>query len=201
VGVDEVGRGPIAGPVVAAAVAFERGVVVEGIDDSKRLSPKRRGSLFEEIQKKAISIGIGRIDSREIDSINILEASLKAMFVAVDSLGLKPDMLLIDGIFKIPAPFPQHPIKKGDTLSQSIAAASIVAKVTRDRIMEEFHLQYPQYAFDRHKGYLTIHHMEALKRFGCCPIHRRSFRIVRWILEERGETPSLLVALKDKGPT
>jgi ribonuclease HII len=184
-GVDEVGRGPIAGPVVAAAVIFDRSTIIEGINDSKRLNLRKRELLFEEISKRAVAIGIGSVDPSEIDSTNILHASLKAMSIAVDSLGISPDILLIDGIFKIPLPIAQHTIKKGDSLSQSIGAASIVAKVTRDRIMKEYHRQYPQYGFDRHKGYLTIHHMEALNIHGCCPIHRKSFGIVKELIKKR----------------
>lgn len=195
-GVDEAGRGPIAGPVVAAAVIFDKETIIEEIDDSKRLSPRKREFLFKEIEDKAIAIGTGIIDSREIDSTNILHASLKAMSIAVDSLGLEPDIILIDGIFKIPAPVNQHTVRKGDTVSQSIAAASIVAKVTRDRIMEEFHIQYPQYGFDRHKGYPTIHHIEALRLYGCCPIHRRSFGIVKETLKEREEEASFLMTCR-----
>jgi ribonuclease HII len=185
-GVDEAGRGPLAGPVVAASVVFEQGVVVEEIDDSKKLSPSKREMLCEEILKKAKAVGIGIVGVSEIDRINILQASLKAMKVAVGDLSCRPDLVLIDGIFKISSSLPQHTVKKGDSLSHSIAAASIVAKVTRDRIMDEYHKQYPHYAFDRHKGYGTTHHKEALRKYGCSPIHRKRFRNVQEILKDKG---------------
>ncbi len=185
-GVDEAGRGPLAGPVVAASVAFEDRIVVEGVDDSKRLSSSKRERLYDEILKRARAVGIGMVEVSEIDRINILQASLKAMKIAVENLGCMPDLVLIDGIFKVPIHMPQQTIKKGDSRSQSIAAASIVAKVTRDRIMDEYHSQYPQYAFDRHKGYGTVHHIEALRKYGCSPIHRKRFRTVQQILKCKG---------------
>lgn len=186
-GVDEAGRGPLAGPVVAASVVFEQEIVVEEIDDSKRLAPSKREMLYEEILKKAKAVGIGIVGVSEIDRLNILQASLKAMKVAVGDLRCLPDLVLIDGIFKISSSLPQHTIKRGDSLSHSIAAASIVAKVTRDRIMVEYHKQYPHYSFDRHKGYGTVLHIEALKKHGCSPIHRRKFRKVQEVLKDKGD--------------
>lgn len=186
-GADEAGRGPLAGPVVAASVVFEAGIVVEGIDDSKKLSPSKRENLYEEILEKARAFGIGVIGVSEIDRINILQASLKAMKIAVEDLGCLPDLVLVDGIFKVPSCVPQYTVKKGDSLSQSIAAASIVAKVTRDRIMNEYHRRYPQYAFDRHKGYGTAYHIDALRRHGCSPIHRKTFRPVQEVLKGKGD--------------
>lgn len=185
-GADEAGRGPLAGPVVAASVVFDEGIIVEGVDDSKKLSSSKRERLYEEILKKARAFGIGIVGVSEIDRINILHASLKAMKMAVEDLGCMPDLVLIDGIFKIPSCVPQQTVKKGDSLSQAIAAASIVAKVTRDRIMNEYHRRYPQYAFDRHKGYGTAYHIEALRKYGCSPIHRKKFRPVQEVLKGKG---------------
>jgi ribonuclease HII len=178
-GVDEAGRGPLAGPVVAAAVVLNPGQPIDGIDDSKKLSPKKRERLFEEINAKALAVGVGRADPAEIDNINILQASLAAMQRAVADMPLQPDFLLIDGLFKIPAALPQEPLTKGDSRSASIAAASIIAKVTRDRLMQSYHESYPQYGFAGHKGYPTKAHKAAIRRFGCCPIHRRSFKGVK----------------------
>ena len=178
-GTDEVGRGPLAGPVVAAAVILPAGFPDERVVDSKKLTPSQRERLYGVIYRHAVSVGIGIVDALEIDRINILQASLKAMAMAVNNLSPRPDYLLIDGIFPIPAALPQEPIAKGDALSVSIAAASIVAKVTRDRLMGLYHLYYPDFGFARHKGYPTRDHRAAICRFGCCPIHRRTFRGVR----------------------
>jgi ribonuclease HII len=178
-GIDEAGRGPLAGPVVSAAVILPRDIPLPGVTDSKKLTPKKRSQLYETIFTRAESIGIGIVDAIEIDRINILQASLLAMMMAVDNLNPQPDCLLIDGTFSISSDLPQKPIAKGDSLSISIAAASIVAKVTRDRLMESYHLYYPQFDFPRHKGYPTKAHKEAIRIFGCCPIHRRSFRGVK----------------------
>ena len=178
-GVDEAGRGPLAGPVVTAAVVLDAVSDVAGIDDSKKLTPKKRDRLFDELQHKALAIGVGIADPAEIDDINILQASLLAMRRAVDDMTIQPDYLLIDGIFKISSPLPQEPITKGDSRSASIAAASIVAKVTRDRLLQAYHESYPQYGFAGHKGYPTKAHKEAIRQFGCCPIHRRSFKGVK----------------------
>ena len=175
-GIDEAGRGPLAGPVVSAAVILPATFPVSGICDSKKLTPKKRSYLYEMIYEHAVSIGIGIVDSTEIDRINILQASLLSMAISVENLKPQPDYLLIDGKFKIQSVLPQEPIVKGDSLSISIAAASIVAKVTRDRLMEIYHLYYPHFGFSQHKGYPTRAHKEAINKFGCCPIHRRSFK-------------------------
>ena len=181
-GIDEAGRGPLAGPVVSAAVMLPRPCRLEGIADSKKLPPEKRKRLYTQLYDEAVSIGIGIVDAVEIDRINILQASLLSMAMAVANLKPRPDYLLIDGIFQIPSDFPQRPIPKGDSLSISIAAASIVAKVTRDRIMERYDQDYPEFGFSRHKGYPTLAHREAIRRFGCCPIHRTSFKGVREFL-------------------
>jgi len=178
-GIDEAGRGPLAGPVVSAAVILPTSLKVSGISDSKKLTPKKRVYLYEKIYDHAVSIGVGIVDPIEIDRINILKASLLAMAMSAENLVPQPDCLLIDGTFLISSNLPQEPIPRGDTLSISIAAASIIAKVTRDRLMERYHLDYPQFGFSRHKGYPTRAHKEAIRKFGCCPIHRRSFKGVR----------------------
>ena len=178
-GIDEAGRGPLAGPVVSAAVILSPLIQLTDINDSKKLSPKKRARLYEKIYVHAISIGIGIVDAIEIDRINILQASLLAMAMAVDNLQPQPDCLLIDGTFGISSNLPQKPIAKGDSLSISIAAASIIAKVTRDRLMESYHDYYPQFGFSQHKGYPTKAHKEAIRKFGFSPIHRKSFRGVK----------------------
>jgi ribonuclease HII len=178
-GIDEAGRGPLAGPVVSAAVILPNSFQIPGVFDSKKLTPKRRSYLYEKIYDTAVSIGIGIVDPLEIDRINILQASLTAMAAAVENLAPRPDCLLIDGTFSISSSLPQKAIPKGDTLSISIAAASIVAKVTRDRLMDRYHQDYPQFGFSKHKGYPTKAHKEAIRRFGCCPIHRKSFKGVK----------------------
>lgn len=175
-GVDEVGRGPLAGPVVAAAVILPEQCPIVGLNDSKRIKPQKREILFAEIKSAAISVGIGMVDAQEIDRINILQATLRAMEIAVVNLSPKPDYLLIDGDLSLSLQIPQEGIIKGDSKSFSIAAASIVAKVTRDRIMEEYHKIYPQYNFKKHKGYPTREHLEALEKYGPCPLHRRTFK-------------------------
>jgi ribonuclease HII len=152
---------------------------VAGINDSKKLTPKKRSRLYDKIYQQAVSIGIGIVDALEIDRINILQASLLSMAIAVENLHPQPGYLLIDGSFTIASNLPQQPIPKGDSLSVSIAAASIVAKVTRDRLMEQYDQDYPQFGFSRHKGYPTRAHKEAIIKFGYCPIHRRSFKGVR----------------------
>ncbi len=174
-GIDEAGRGPLAGPVVAAAVILPEGIFIGKLNDSKLLSPKLRNSLFDIIVKNAIAFGIGIVDEKCIDEINILNATKKAMEIAVKSLKQVPDILLIDAIKLETVEIKQVPIIKGDSLSVSIAAASILAKVTRDRIIEEQDKLYPQYGFSKHKGYGTLEHINAIKKFGICPIHRLSF--------------------------
>jgi ribonuclease HII len=178
-GVDEVGRGPLAGPVVAAAVVLPETFAVQGVDDSKKLTPRLRERLCAEIYRYACSVGIGMVDPGEIDRTNILQAALQSMAMAVANLHPPPDCLLIDGTHCLALPLAQRAIIGGDARSVSIAAASIVAKVTRDRIMEEYDHIFPQYGFSRHKGYPTHVHREALRRFGCCPIHRKSFKGVK----------------------
>lgn len=175
-GVDEAGRGPLAGPVVSAAVVLPSDFPIDGITDSKKLSPKKRDLLFDVIMDGATAVGIGMADAEEIDRENILQASLLSMARAVQGLSVAPDYLLIDGIFKIPYDTGQLPIKKGDSKSISIASASIIAKVTRDRMMLEYHQKYPEYGFNGHKGYPTKAHRQAIAKFGPCPIHRRTFK-------------------------
>ncbi|MCJ7495708.1 MAG: ribonuclease HII [Deltaproteobacteria bacterium] len=175
-GLDEAGRGPLAGPVVAAAVVLAPTKKMAGIDDSKKLSPEQREKIFSLILQQAAAVGIGVVDAREIDRLNILRASLKAMEQAVQNLPLSPDFLLIDGIYSLTLPLAQRAIPKGDQRCQSIAAASIVAKVTRDRLMLAYHDEYPQYNFARHKGYGTREHLQAIRQYGCCPLHRQSFK-------------------------
>lgn len=175
-GVDEAGRGPLAGPVVAAAVIFPLALPLKlGIKDSKALSAKAREELVFGIYREALSIGIGIVWPSEIDAINIHKASLRAMEMAVATLD-GPEFLLIDGTFPIKTDLPQLPVISGDALSVSIAAASIIAKTTRDRIMDGYERLYPGYNFASNKGYGTKEHLEALSKIGPCPIHRRSFR-------------------------
>ena len=178
-GIDEAGRGPLAGPVVSAAVILPEGVELPGIDDSKKLTPKQRYRLYDRLYEVSWSIGIGVVDAFEIDRINILQATLRSMAMAVANLVPRPDHLLIDGIFTIASDLSQQAIKKGDSRSISIAAASIVAKVTRDRIMAQADLLFPEFGFGRHKGYPTKAHRKAIRQHGCSPIHRRTFKGVR----------------------
>lgn len=178
-GLDEAGRGPLAGPVVAAAVILPPGLNLPGVTDSKQLSAVRRQELYCLIMEQALSVGVGEAGVQEIDEVNILQATLRAMERALASLVPAPDFLLVDGITPLPVSIPQRTIAKGDSLSLSIAAASIVAKVTRDRQMLEWHQRYPGYGFDRHKGYGSKDHLAAIGRLGPCPIHRLSFRGVR----------------------
>jgi ribonuclease HII len=184
-GVDEAGRGPLAGPVVAAAVILPEECEIDGLNDSKKLSPKKRETLFNQIKSLGIVTGVGIVEPEEIDRINILRAALLAMEIAVKSLNPQPDYLLIDGNIRTSLLIPQETIVKGDSRCFSIAAASIVAKVTRDSIMDDYHKIYPEYDFRRHKGYPTKEHIEALRKFGPCPIHRRTFNGVLngcWVL-------------------
>jgi ribonuclease HII len=178
-GVDEAGRGPLAGPVVAAAVILPRDGIGEKLFDSKKISSKKREHLYETILAEAQGVGIGIIGREEIDCLNILQATLKAMASAIKNLPTPPDFILIDGLQGITLPIPQKPIRKGDQLCNSIAAASIVAKVTRDRMMLECHQKYPQYNFARHKGYGTKEHRKAIEKFGICELHRKTFRGVK----------------------
>jgi len=178
-GVDEVGRGPLAGPVVAAAVILPKDGIELELFDSKQISPKKREELYPPILKGALGVGIGVVGQEEIDRINILQATLKAMALAIQNLPILPDFILIDGSQGITLPVPQKTIRKGDQLCNSIAAASIVAKVTRDRMMLECHQQYPLYNFARHKGYGTKEHRRAIEKFGICELHRKTFRGVK----------------------
>lgn len=174
-GVDEAGRGPLAGPVAAGAVILPKDCEILYLNDSKKLSEKRREALFDEIMEKAVATGVGMVESFRIDEINILQASYEAMRIAVGNLRIVPDVLLNDAVTIPKLDMEQVPIVKGDARSISIAAASILAKVTRDRLMTEYDKRYPQYGFAVHKGYGTAAHIEALKMYGPCPIHRKTF--------------------------
>lgn len=176
-GVDEAGRGPLAGPVVAAAVVFPSEVFIEGLDDSKKIPAGHREELFEVISRLTPNIGIGIISHETIDEINIYQAAMKAMAEAVEKLSTPPQHLLIDGPRYQGTTIPFTAIIAGDAKCSSIAAASIIAKVTRDRIMHELDEQYPQYGFAKHKGYGTVQHLAAIRKYGPCEIHRRSFRM------------------------
>ena len=175
-GVDEAGRGPLAGPVVAAAVVLDPENPIEGLADSKKLSPRQREALLPEILAKARAVALAAAGPREIERINILQASLRAMAAAAEGLGLAPAHVLVDGNRKIPTALPQTPLVKGDSRCACIAAASVVAKVYRDRVMARMDGRFPGYGFGRHKGYPTRDHLAALARFGPCRIHRRTFR-------------------------
>ena len=174
-GIDEVGRGPLAGPVVAGAVILPKDCDILYINDSKQLSAKKREELFDVIMEKAVAVGIGMVEPQRIDEINILQATYEAMRQAIASLDPQPDLLLNDAVTIPEVAIPQVPIIKGDAKSISIGAASIIAKVTRDRLMEAYEDMYPQYGFASNKGYGSRQHIEALKQYGPAPIHRRSF--------------------------
>ena len=174
-GVDEAGRGPLAGPVCAAAVILPPELIIPGLNDSKKLTDKKRRELYDVITSEAVTYGIAFADEKEIDAINILQATFLAMQRAMEQLSPQPELALIDGNRAKDFGLPVRTIVKGDSLSASIAAASILAKVTRDRLMEESDAQYPQYGFAIHKGYGTKRHYEALREFGPSPIHRRTF--------------------------
>ena len=176
-GVDEVGRGPLAGPVVCAAVIMplDEGLIIDGVDDSKKLSEKKRVRLAQEIKERALAYTVYEVSEAEIDRINILEATKKGMREALLALSISPDAVLTDGNMTLDIPFPQKSVVHGDALSYSIGAASIVAKVYRDALMDEFAKLYPAYAFEKNKGYGTAVHIQAIKEFGLCPIHRRTF--------------------------
>lgn len=177
-GIDEAGRGPLAGPVVAAAVILNGFLDIPGLDDSKLLTERNRNKLFCTILAKAKSVGIGVIEPEEIDRINILQATRLAMKTAVEKLNNQPDYLLIDGPIKLDINYNQQPLIKGDRQSLSIAAASIVAKVTRDRIMVELDKEFPNYGFGKNKGYGTREHQKAIQDYGPCRVHRMSFRLL-----------------------
>lgn len=174
-GVDEAGRGPLCGPVVAAACVLPCGLEIEGLNDSKKLTEKKREALFDVICEKAISYSIAQASVEEINELNILEADLLAMRRAIDGLSVKPDIAIIDGNISRDFQLPARAIVKGDSISMSIAAASILAKVTRDRLCLELDAMYPQYKIAKHKGYGTREHMEALRMYGPSPIHRTKF--------------------------
>ncbi len=175
-GVDEAGRGPLAGPVVAAAVIMAEGVFLPGIKDSKKMTQKARENAFAMINENALAVSIGVVSHKSIDRLNILRASLAAMKQAVLSLDPTPEYILVDGIHKIPVSIPQKCLKKGDQICKSISAASIVAKVYRDRIMCSYHIEFPDYGFIHHKGYGTARHRAILRKYGPSPIHRLTFR-------------------------
>lgn len=175
-GVDEAGRGPLAGPVVAASVILSKENPIDGLNDSKALSPQKRSLLYDIISEKSVSFAVGIIENDVIDQINILQSTIKAMESSILGLTVKPDLVYIDGNRPTTLEIKQQTIVKGDTKCQSIAAASIIAKVTRDRIMEKLHEIYPQYGFLKHKGYPTKAHYEAIKMYGPSPVHRLSFK-------------------------
>lgn len=177
-GIDEAGRGPLAGPVVAGAVILKHLSFTQEINDSKKLSPRKREKAYQEILEKCI-VGVGIVNEKVIDDINIYRATIKAMEMAIADLDVRPDYVIVDGRLKLVTRCPIKCIINGDSESLSIAAASIVAKVTRDRLMIEYHEKYPQYGFARHKGYGTKLHIDALKAYGPSPIHRFSFRPVK----------------------
>ena len=189
-GLDESGRGPLAGPVVTAAVSIIANCKLKSADfknlkDSKKLSPKKREEFYKILKKNpAIEWGIGNVSEKVIDKINILEATKLAMKKAVKNLERKPDFLILDGNFKIDSNIPQKPIIKGDEKVFSCAAASIIAKVTRDRIMQSYHKKFPRYGFDKHKGYPTKLHLRMLRKYGPCKIHRRTFGPVKRTIEK-----------------
>ena len=175
-GIDEAGRGPLAGPVVVASVIMPKDSMIEGVNDSKKVSEKKREKLYEEITNTAIAWGVGIIDQREIDEINILNATKKGLTNSLKELEIKPDLILVDALTNIDTlGIPYRSIIKGDAKSYSIAAASIIAKVTRDRIMRQWDELYPEYGFEKHKGYGTKMHIDAIKEYGPCPLHRKNF--------------------------
>ena len=175
-GIDEAGRGPLAGPVVVASVIMPKDSMIEGVNDSKKVSEKKREKLYEEITNTAIAWGVGIIDQREIDEINILNATKKGLTNSLKELEIKPDLILVDALTNIDTlGIPYRSIIKGDAKSYSIAAASIIAKVTRYRIMRQWDELYPEYGFEKHKGYGTKLHIDAIKEYGPCPLHRKSF--------------------------
>jgi ribonuclease HII len=176
-GVDEAGRGPLAGPVVAAAVIFPRGFFIPDVNDSKQLTRLQREVLYNQIMSNTVAVGVGKVDNVTIDEVNILNATFKAMHEAVHQLSIPPDHLLVDGNRFADQGIPYTTIVNGDSLSFSVAAASIIAKVTRDRMMVEFDMKFPGYGFARHKGYGTTEHHRAITKLGLSPIHRRSFKI------------------------
>lgn len=175
-GIDEAGRGPLAGPVVVASVIMPQDSMIEGVNDSKKVSEKKREVLYDQIQKQAVSVSVGIIDQKRIDEINILNATKEGLTRSIQELSIKPDLILVDALTHIDTcGIYYQSIIKGDAKCYSIAAASIIAKVTRDRIMRQWDEIYPQYGFAKHKGYGTANHIMAIKEYGLCPIHRISF--------------------------
>ena len=175
-GIDEAGRGPLAGPVVVASVIMPHDSMIEGVNDSKKVSEKKRELLYDKILEEAVAYGVGIVDQEEIDRINILNATKKALTMSIEDLKVKPNLILVDALNNIDTlKIPYKSIIKGDAKVYSIASASIIAKVTRDRIMRQWDEIYPQYGFEAHKGYGTKAHMDAIKEYGICPLHRRSF--------------------------
>ena len=177
-GIDEAGRGPLAGPVVASAVILPEGLVITGIRDSKKIAENQRRAIFWMIVSHAVAMGVGIVEADVIDRINILQSTRFAMKLAVEDLGIRPDILLIDAVKLADIDIKQQSIIRGESVSASIAAASIIAKVVRDDIMLDYHEKYPEYGFMEHKGYATKKHIECINSFGPCPIHRMSFRKV-----------------------
>lgn len=194
-GADEAGRGPLAGPVVAAAVILPRRCLLKGLNDSKQVTEDERERLYEEIAARALALAVGQASAPEIDRLNILEATRLAMGRAIQALPLQPDFLLTDALALSGLSVPQRPIIKGDGLSVSIAAASIIAKVTRDRLMLDYHRRFPRYNFRVHKGYPTPEHLRLLAELGPCDIHRRSFRPVLETVVAAGGAGGLGVGL------
>jgi len=188
-GVDEAGRGPLAGPVVAGAVILPKGLFIDGVNDSKKLSANQRERLFHEIYERALGVGIGIVSHQVIDRINIYQASILAMRKAVENLPLSPAIVLADGNSFKHETLRYRNVIGGDATSLTIAAASIIAKVTRDSLMREYHEQFPMYGFDRHKGYGTKLHIDALRQHGMCPIHRRSFHVSLGIPHDASPVP------------
>ena len=175
-GIDEAGRGPLAGPVVVASVILPENSMIEGVNDSKKVSEKRREEIYEKIIEEAISYGVGIIEQDEIDEINILNATKKGLTISLKQLKVKPDLILVDALEHIDTlGIPYESIIKGDAKCYSIAAASIIAKVTRDRIMREWDKVYPEYGFAKHKGYGTANHISAIREYGLTPLHRKTF--------------------------
>ena len=175
-GIDEAGRGPLAGPVVVASVILPKDSMIEGVNDSKKVSEKKREKVYDQILEEAISYGVGIIGQDEIDEINILNATKKGLTLSLQELTVKPDLIIVDALTHIDTMgIPYESIIKGDAKCYSIAAASIIAKVTRDRIMREWDKIFPEYGFEQHKGYGTAKHIAAIKEYGLCPIHRKSF--------------------------
>ena len=183
-GVDEAGRGPLVGPVVAAAIILPQNYHLEGLNDSKQLTEKKREYFYQVLQKEALSIGVGIVSAKEIDEINILEASRKAMYIAINNLDITPEYILSDAMSLNDIDIPSRPIIHGDALSLSIAAASVIAKVTRDHIMYELDKKYPEYNYKKNKGYPTKEHLELIKKYGITKEYRMTFKPVKYVLEE-----------------